>query len=89
VWLVERRLNGQHSHAPAPRGLALLDEPVNRRKPAALRSLLETLPAAIATVMVIDPDIRIRGRNGGSSIDVERFISDFQLSGAQQRARAS
>jgi cellulose synthase/poly-beta-1,6-N-acetylglucosamine synthase-like glycosyltransferase len=32
--------------------------------------------------MVIDPDIRIRGKGAGSSIDLERFISDFQLSGA-------
>jgi len=32
--------------------------------------------------MVIDPDIRIRGLNEGSSIDVEQFVSDFQQSGA-------
>ena len=32
--------------------------------------------------MVVDPDIRIRGRDGGSRIDFERFIRDFQQSGA-------
>ena len=32
--------------------------------------------------MVVDPDIRIRGRDEGSSIDLERFVSDFQQSGA-------
>ena len=32
--------------------------------------------------MVVDPDIRIRGRDAGSRIDFERFIRDFQQSGA-------
>jgi cellulose synthase/poly-beta-1,6-N-acetylglucosamine synthase-like glycosyltransferase len=32
--------------------------------------------------MVIDPDIRIRGRNAGSEVDLERYIRDFQQSGA-------
>jgi cellulose synthase/poly-beta-1,6-N-acetylglucosamine synthase-like glycosyltransferase len=32
--------------------------------------------------MVIDPDIRIRGLNDGSTIDVDRFVSEFQQSGA-------
>jgi len=82
VWLVSDGSTDNTVMRLRRAGWRCLDEPVNRRKPAALRSLLETLPAAIATVMVIDPDIRIRGRNGGSSIDVERFISDFQLSGA-------
>ena len=34
--------------------------------------------------MVVDPDIRIRGRNDGSSIDLERFVSDFQHSGRRR-----
>jgi cellulose synthase/poly-beta-1,6-N-acetylglucosamine synthase-like glycosyltransferase len=63
-------------------GWRCLDEPVNRRKPGALRALLETLPESISTVMVIDPDIRIRSTKAGSTIDLERFIGDFQLSGA-------
>ena len=32
--------------------------------------------------MVIDPDCRIRLRGEGSSVDLERYISDFQHSGA-------
>ncbi len=44
--------------------------------------MLERLPTHIETVMVIDPDIRIRGVNAGSAIDVEQFVSDFQQSGA-------
>jgi hypothetical protein len=63
-------------------GWRCFDDGVNRRKPAALRRLLERLPAHIQTVMVIDPDVRIRGVNTGSAIDVEQFVSDFQQSGA-------
>lgn len=63
-------------------GWRCFDDGINRRKPAALRRLLETLPAHIETVMVIDPDIHIRDRDSGSSIDLEQFISEFQQSGA-------
>jgi cellulose synthase/poly-beta-1,6-N-acetylglucosamine synthase-like glycosyltransferase len=63
-------------------GWRCFDDGVNRRKPGALRRLLQRLPAHIETVMVIDPDIRIRGLHEGSTIDVDRFVSDFQQSGA-------
>jgi cellulose synthase/poly-beta-1,6-N-acetylglucosamine synthase-like glycosyltransferase len=63
-------------------GWRCFDDGINRRKPAALRRLLERLPAHIDTVLVVDPDIRIRRRGAGSTIDLERAISDFQLSGA-------
>jgi cellulose synthase/poly-beta-1,6-N-acetylglucosamine synthase-like glycosyltransferase len=63
-------------------GWRCFDDGVNRRKPGALRRLLARLPAQIDIVMVIDPDIRIRGLNEGSTIGVEQFVSDFQQSGA-------
>jgi hypothetical protein len=63
-------------------GWRCFDDGINRRKPAAIRRLLERLPAHIETVLVIDPDIRIRGVNAGSTIDLEQFVSDFQQSGA-------
>jgi len=63
-------------------GWRCFDDGVNRRKPAALRALLERLPAHIETVMVVDPDIRIRARGAGSTVDLQRVIGDFQQSGA-------
>jgi hypothetical protein len=63
-------------------GWRCIDDRINRRKPGALRRLLDHLPAHIETVMVIDPDIRIRGLDEGSTIELERFVSDFQQSGA-------
>jgi cellulose synthase/poly-beta-1,6-N-acetylglucosamine synthase-like glycosyltransferase len=63
-------------------GWRCFDDGVNRRKPGALRRLLETLPEYIETVLVIDPDIRILPAGAGSDIDLEQFVSEFQQSGA-------
>jgi cellulose synthase/poly-beta-1,6-N-acetylglucosamine synthase-like glycosyltransferase len=63
-------------------GWRCFDDGVNRRKPAALRRLLETLPEYIQTVLVVDPDIRILPRDAGSEIDLDQFVRDFQQSGA-------
>jgi cellulose synthase/poly-beta-1,6-N-acetylglucosamine synthase-like glycosyltransferase len=82
VWLVSDGSTDNTVMRLRRLGWRCLDEPVNRRKPGALRALLETLPESISTIMVIDPDIRIRSTNAGSTIDLERFIGDFQLSGA-------
>jgi cellulose synthase/poly-beta-1,6-N-acetylglucosamine synthase-like glycosyltransferase len=82
VWLIS---DGSTDHTVLrlrQAGWRCIDDGVNRRKPAALRRLLACLPAHIDIVMVIDPDIRIRGLNEGSTIDVEQFVSDFQQSGA-------
>jgi cellulose synthase/poly-beta-1,6-N-acetylglucosamine synthase-like glycosyltransferase len=82
VWLVSDGSTDNTVLRLRRAGWRCAEEPVNRRKPGALKSLLERLPDSIATIMVIDPDIRIRGRSAGSAIDIERFISDFQLSGS-------
>lgn len=87
VWLIS---DGSTDHTVTrlrQGGWRCFDDGVNRKKPGALRRLLERLPPHIETVMVIDPDIRIRGRNangngGGSTVDFERWIRDFQQSGA-------
>src|SRR5258708_30381392 len=82
VWLIS---DGSTDHTVLrlrQAGWRCFDDGVNRRKPGALRRLLARLPTHIDIVMVIDPDIRIRGLNDGSTIDVEQFVSDFQQSGA-------
>ncbi|MGH8206450.1 MAG: glycosyltransferase [Steroidobacteraceae bacterium] len=82
VWLISDGSNDQSVRRLRQAGWRCIDDPVNRRKPAALRRLLEQLPPRIETVMVIDPDCRIRLRRQGSSVDLERYIGDFQQSGA-------
>jgi cellulose synthase/poly-beta-1,6-N-acetylglucosamine synthase-like glycosyltransferase len=82
VWLISDGSTDSTVLRLRHAGWRCFDDGVNRRKPAALRRLLERLPAHIETVLVVDPDIRIRGRDGGSRIDFERFVRDFQQSGA-------
>ena len=82
VWLISDGSTDNTVLRLRQAGWRCFDDGVNRRKPAALRRLLERLPSHIETVMVIDPDIRIRGLGEGSTIDVEQFVSDFQQSGA-------
>lgn len=82
IWLISDGSNDNTVLRLRQAGWRCFDDGVNRRKPGALRRLLQRLPAHIETVMVIDPDIRIRGLGEGSSIELERFVSDFQQSGA-------
>jgi cellulose synthase/poly-beta-1,6-N-acetylglucosamine synthase-like glycosyltransferase len=82
VWLISDGSTDNTVLRLRQAGWRCFDDGINRRKPGAIRRLLERIPAHIETVMVIDPDVRIRGLNEGSTIDVEQFVSDFQQSGA-------
>jgi cellulose synthase/poly-beta-1,6-N-acetylglucosamine synthase-like glycosyltransferase len=82
VWLISDGSTDNTVIRLRQAGWRCIDDATNRRKPAALRRLLERLPAHIETVMVTDPDIRIRGLSSGSTIDLMEFVSDFQQSGA-------
>jgi cellulose synthase/poly-beta-1,6-N-acetylglucosamine synthase-like glycosyltransferase len=82
VWLIS---DGSRDHTLTrlrQAGWRCIDDGINRHKPGALRRLLQTLPAHIETVLVIDPDIRIRAPGEGSLATLERFVADFQRSGA-------
>lgn len=82
VWLIS---DGSTDHTVMrlrQAGWRCFDEGVNRRKPGALQRLLERLPAHIGTVMVIDPDIRIRSIAEDSVLGLEEYVSHFQQSGA-------
>ncbi|HTV52688.1 MAG TPA: glycosyltransferase family 2 protein [Steroidobacteraceae bacterium] len=82
VWLISDGSTDDTLLRLRQAGWRCFDDGVNRRKPGALRRLLETLPAHIESVLVIDPDIRIRDRDHGSSIDLEQFVAEFQQTGA-------
>ena len=82
VWLISDGSTDNTLLRLRQAGWRCFDDGINRRKPAALRRLLERVPPHIETVMVVDPDIRIREIGEGSTIDLERFVSEFQQSGA-------
>jgi cellulose synthase/poly-beta-1,6-N-acetylglucosamine synthase-like glycosyltransferase len=82
IWLISDGSTDDTVKRLRQAGWRCVDEGINRRKPAALHRLLQRLPAHIETIMVTDPDIRIRGIHDGSRVDLERVIGDFQRSGA-------
>lgn len=82
VWLISDGSTDNTVLRLRQGGWRCIDDGTNRRKPGAIRCLLEQLPAHIETVIVIDPDIRIRGLDEGSTIDLDQFVRDFQQSGA-------
>jgi len=82
VWLISDGSTDDTVRRLRQAGWRCFDEGINRRKPGAMRRLIERLPESIVTVFVVDPDIRIRGRDGGSTIDLEQFVREFQQSGA-------
>jgi len=82
VWLISDGSSDDTVLRLRQAGWRCFEETTNRRKPAALRRLLEQLPEQLQTIMVIDPDCRIRDRGDGSSIELDRYVADFQSSGA-------
>lgn len=79
VWLIDDASTDCTALMLKQAGWRCLASPVNRKKPGALRSLLATLPPEIETVLVIDPDITIRGEGDGRS-HLESLIFEFQRS---------
>ena len=82
VWLISDGSTDNTVLRLRQAGWRCFEDGINRRKPGAIRRLLQKLPPHIETVMVVDPDMRIRGLDEGSSVDLDRFVSDFQQSGA-------
>ncbi|HEY2675701.1 MAG TPA: glycosyltransferase family 2 protein [Steroidobacteraceae bacterium] len=82
VWLVSDASTDNTVLRLTQAGWRCFDDGINRRKPGAIRRLLERIPRHIETIIVIDPDVRIRGLRDGSVIDLNRFVSDFQQSKA-------
>jgi hypothetical protein len=82
VWLISDASTDNTVLRLTQAGWRCFDDGINRRKPGAIRCLLERIPSHIETIIVIDPDVCIRGLSEGSSIDLNRFVSDFQQSKA-------
>jgi cellulose synthase/poly-beta-1,6-N-acetylglucosamine synthase-like glycosyltransferase len=82
VWLISDGSTDNTMLRLTQAGWRCFDDGVNRRKPGAIRRLLDRIPSHIETIVVIDPDTRIRGLEDGSSIDLNQFVGDFQQSDA-------
>jgi cellulose synthase/poly-beta-1,6-N-acetylglucosamine synthase-like glycosyltransferase len=62
-------------------GVQCIRGAVNRKKPGALKQLLQHLPSGIVTVGILDPDVHIRNTATGELSDLERALFLFQRSG--------
>src|SRR5437016_5695941 len=61
-------------------GVRCVRASTNHKKPGALKALLAHLPPEIATVVVLDPDVRILDQRRRQLPDLETVIFEFQQS---------
>lgn len=62
-------------------GIRCIRGNVNRKKPGALKELLQHLPPEITTIGILDPDVHIRNESTDGLSDLERSLFAFQRSG--------
>ena len=78
TWIVDDSSSDGTALRLRAAGWRCLESRTNLKKPGALKALLAHLPAEIHTVMVLDPDMTIRGTRS----EFETVMRDFQRSGA-------
>jgi cellulose synthase/poly-beta-1,6-N-acetylglucosamine synthase-like glycosyltransferase len=82
VWLVDDASDDTTLLRLRRGGWNCLPGIVNRKKPGALKHLLLALPADVQTIVVMDPDVRLRAPDGNVRALLERVIGDLQRGGA-------
>lgn len=80
LWVIDDASSDETFRLLQHAGVNCRRTAVNRKKPGALRELIASLPPDIATVVVLDPDSRIRDTGSSSISDLERVIFQFQRS---------
>ena len=81
IWVIDDASTDDTPIRLRQAGWRCVDGGLNRKKPGALRELLEFLPREIETVMVADPDITIRTPAIAGPSHLDSIIFDFQQSG--------
>jgi cellulose synthase/poly-beta-1,6-N-acetylglucosamine synthase-like glycosyltransferase len=81
LWVIDDASTDQTWFKLQQAGVNAVRATINRKKPGAIKELLARLPPEIATVVVLDPDVRILDRGRGLS-DLDRVVFEFQCSGA-------
>jgi cellulose synthase/poly-beta-1,6-N-acetylglucosamine synthase-like glycosyltransferase len=77
VWIIDDASTDRTWERLQTLGVQAIRSLSNRNKPGALKTLLTVMPAAIETIVVLDPDSRILTRKS----DVDRALFEFQRSG--------
>jgi hypothetical protein len=81
LWVIDDASTDQTWFKLQQAGVQAVRASRNRKKPGAIRELLALLPPDIATVVVLDPDVRI-GEAGDGISALDRVVFEFQRTGA-------
>jgi cellulose synthase/poly-beta-1,6-N-acetylglucosamine synthase-like glycosyltransferase len=81
VWIIDDASTDQTYVRLRQAGIRCIRGAVNRKKPGALKELLRHLPADVATIGILDPDVHIRNASTNGLSDLERSLFAFQRSG--------
>jgi hypothetical protein len=81
LWVIDDASSDRTFLRLRQEGVQCIRGTVNRKKPGALKELLRQLPPEIATVGILDPDVRILDRSRTELSDLERALFFFQRSG--------
>ena len=82
VWIIDDGSDDDTASYLEFLGWRCLRAEHNRKKPAAIKTLLARLPDEIGTVLVLDPDCELTNSGAFGVSDLEHAIAKFQQSGA-------
>jgi cellulose synthase/poly-beta-1,6-N-acetylglucosamine synthase-like glycosyltransferase len=81
LWIIDDASTDRTFLRLRQAGVHCIRGAVNRKKPGALKELLQQLPAEIATIGILDPDVHIRDTSQTEVSDLEHSLFLFQRSG--------
>ncbi|HVG22643.1 MAG TPA: glycosyltransferase family 2 protein [Thermoanaerobaculia bacterium] len=81
LWVIDDASTDQTFIRLRQAGIHCIRGTVNRKKPGALKELLRHLPADVATIGILDPDVHIRNHSTTELSDLEQALFIFQRSG--------
>jgi cellulose synthase/poly-beta-1,6-N-acetylglucosamine synthase-like glycosyltransferase len=81
LWIIDDASTDQTWLRLQASGVRCFRASANRKKPAGIKDLVARLPPEIATVVVLDPDVRFLDGGSRGISDLERVIFEFQRSG--------
>lgn len=81
LWVIDDASSDRTFLRLRQAGIRCIRGTVNRKKPGALKELLQHLPPEIATIGILDPDVHIRNESTTELSDLERSLFVFQRSG--------
>ncbi|MGH8760125.1 MAG: glycosyltransferase, partial [Burkholderiales bacterium] len=82
LWVIDDRSTDYTISLIGQAGFRCIRGEQNRKKPGAIRTLLDALPPEVETVMVLDPDIVMLAPGAEQRTHLETVIFDFQQSEA-------